>query len=84
MGGIEQRALAAVCGANVAGLPEGSGRAPAFVAALQEARALPVGAEDGVVSRLVDAGGRVVMGLHGQLWYGAFAHIDGGPPPRLP
>jgi hypothetical protein len=30
MDGREQRALAAVCGASIDGLPEGSGRAPAF------------------------------------------------------
>jgi hypothetical protein len=34
MDGIEQRALAAVCGANIGGLPEGSSRAPAFAAHL--------------------------------------------------
>jgi hypothetical protein len=34
MDGIEHRALAAVCGADIAGLPEGSGRAPAFAAHL--------------------------------------------------
>ena len=32
MDGAEKRALAAVCGASVEGLPEGSGRAPAFAA----------------------------------------------------
>jgi len=34
MDGIEQRALAAVCGANIDSLPEGSSRAPAFAAHL--------------------------------------------------
>jgi hypothetical protein len=34
MDGREMRALAAVCGANIDGLPEGSGRAPAFAAHL--------------------------------------------------
>jgi hypothetical protein len=34
MDGREHRALAAVCGANIEGLPEGSGRAPAFAAHL--------------------------------------------------
>jgi hypothetical protein len=34
MDGAETRALAAVCGASVEGLPEGSGRAPAFAAHL--------------------------------------------------
>ena len=34
MDGAEKRALAAVCGASVEGLPEGSGRAPAFAAHL--------------------------------------------------
>src|SRR6516165_12401450 len=34
MDGREQRALAAVCGTNIEGLPEGSGRAPAFAAHL--------------------------------------------------
>ena len=34
MDGIEQRALAAVCGTSLEGLPEGSGRAPAFAAHL--------------------------------------------------
>ena len=36
MDGREMRALAAVCGANIDGLPEGSGRAPAFAAHLLE------------------------------------------------
>ena len=36
MDGREHRALAAVCGANIDGLPEGSGRAPAFAAHLLE------------------------------------------------
>jgi hypothetical protein len=36
MDGREQRALARVCGANIDGLPEGSGRAPAFAAHLVE------------------------------------------------
>jgi hypothetical protein len=34
MDGQEMRALATVCGANIDGLPEGSGRAPAFAAHL--------------------------------------------------
>ena len=34
MDGREQRALAAVCGTNIEGLPEGSGRAPGFAAHL--------------------------------------------------
>jgi len=34
MDGREMRALATVCGANIDGLPEGSGRAPAFAAHL--------------------------------------------------
>src|SRR6516165_6498381 len=34
MDSIEQRGLATVCGANIDGLPEGSGRAPAFAAHL--------------------------------------------------
>jgi hypothetical protein len=40
MDGAEKRALAAVCGASVEGLPEGSGRAPAFAAHLVNVIAL--------------------------------------------
>src|SRR5215831_15522476 len=36
MDGIEKRALAAVCGANIDGLPEGSDRATAFAAHLAD------------------------------------------------
>jgi hypothetical protein len=56
MDGREQRALARVCGDNIDGLPEGSGRAPAFAAHLLDVT-LPSTwhAADGVAA-LQDAG----------------------------